>query len=247
MYKKYISLLIFIVCAALASCDASFTVPNPVNPNAIPLLNTKTNSYPLTGYVLSSFERCRDTLPLGARIIVAWEMPNTAQKQFYVYGTGTVNDTLMNIPYIPTPPPPFNKGYRLDVTIDSNLPRVVFWPNADSANVIAVGHLFLTTNQYIKNADTLSYSNFIESDDILGGVEETAVVYIKGTPLLFNKPIGNATPTHQGYNFLRGYKNFPDPSRFSSSIDSSYAKAFYLTIENDRDGTELYNPFWLKP
>jgi len=174
-------------------------------------------------------------------------MLSTAAKEFYVYGTGTVNDTLKNVPWGQPPSGPQTRGYRLDVTIDSNLPKVVFSPNADSANIIAIGHLFLTTNQYIKNADTLSYENFMESDDILGGVEETAVVYIQGSPKLFTKPVGNTSPTHQGFNFLRGYKNYPpDPDRFGTSIDSSDAQKFYLNIEDSRHNTEVLNPYWLK-
>ena len=131
------------------------------------------------------------------------------------------------------------------VTIDSNLPKQVLYPDANSDDIIAVGHLFLTTNSYIQNGDTLPPLS--TSDDVLGGVELSAVVYIKGNPKLFGKPINQIDfgKTHQGFNFLRTWNGKPDPDKKMNYVYPSFSSNFYLNIEDDRHDTEEYNKFWL--
>ncbi|MEP7234451.1 MAG: hypothetical protein ABI778_04065 [Ignavibacteriota bacterium] len=248
MYSKFLILLSLLAATALVSCDAAFDVPVPEVPKAIPLVDTKVAGYPMTGYVMTS-KRCNDTLPAGARIIVGWEILNYSQKSFLIYGSGSVEDTLRKILWA-YPSYPSRFGYKLDVKIDSNIPQQALFPDANATDVIAVGHLFVTTNKFIKDGDTLSSESFRNSDDILGGIELSAVVYVKGNPKLFTKPIKQyyLTPPdtlNQGFNFLRTWNFIADPKKKMSYIYTSRANKFYLNIEDDRMDTEDYNKFWL--
>ena len=246
MYKRLTSLVVLSLGAMLCACDASFVDPNELGtPDPVDSVqlekskwyDTKASDYVLTGLVLPNKSRCNDTLPPGSHIIIGWELPNHLPKKqaYYFYGSGTVDPNKITKGF-------WKDNYNLSVTIGSLLPKQVMSYNADSSQVLAVGHLFLINTTSLKNGDTLLYSELFMSD-ILGGVSKSAVVYQKGFPLLLGKPIGDTVA--QGFNLLRGYKGFGfDPEEMKATYESNPA-FFFLEIDKDGFDTPRNNPMWL--
>jgi hypothetical protein len=226
--KTIFNFTIFLLLGlVISSCqEASFTEVIPTPPND--LWYTAEPSLSLSGKIRDDHNGGRNPLPADARIVVAWEIPNSSPRLLYIYGTGTIANLG-------------NSSYFFKVNIGDTLPKFVL-ANTDTTNAIAAAHIFLVGDPAIKTGDTLRYE--IDWDyryQMLGGLNYIGVIFVKGSPVLAGRSPKGTKP---GFNLLLA--TWVDQKK-QSVIDFLPADARNIEIQVDDDGSSCKKntPFWL--
>ncbi len=224
LHKRFPLVFFFLFGAAISSCqNASFI--NPVE--SVPVSDlwyTGEGMKDISGAVHDDHGGGHN--PLKGQVIAAWEMPNDPSRSLYVYGIGTLSGY---------------QDYTFTIHLRDTLPKFIL-RNADTTNAIAAGHIFLVDNLGIKNGDTLRQDCNWDSLQVVGSMNEMAVLFIKGRPILLGK---NFMGSSQGFNMF-----------FATRIDQNQAVKDFVPIFNSKDieirvddsggDCKKKTPYWLQ-
>jgi hypothetical protein len=215
----------------LCSCqNASFVEPVvPVPPgNNFWYTNA---SRDITGRIKLQDDQHGGYNPLPAsKVVIAWEMPNDPSKSLYIYGSGTYSKVGKD-------------DYYFTVHLPDSLPKFSLL-GMDTTNVIAAGHIILISNTQVTDGDTLRHDLDWDNYQILGGMDNVGVIFVRGNPSLAGRKltVANSFP---GFNFMFAKKM--DPSS-QTVIDFEPAFPNDIEIEIDKDGHDCKRntAFWLQ-
>ncbi len=164
--------------------------------------------------------------PLNGQVIAAWEMPNDPSRSLYVYGIGTLSG---------------NKDNTFTIHLRDTLPKFVL-RSADTTNAIACGHIFLVDNFGIKNGDTLRQNCNWDSLNVVGSMNEMAVLFIKGSPTLLGK---NFMASLQGFNLFFATR-MDQNQRVKDFVPIYNSKGIEIRVDDNGSDCKKRTPYWLQ-
>jgi hypothetical protein len=228
----YIALLLML--GSLISCqEASFTAVDTPPPSEY--WYTGEQGLSLNGRIkLHDNGGGYKPLPANAKIIVAWEMPNTAAGSLYIYGEGTIAQIGRD-------------DYHFNVLLSDTLPKFIL-KNTDTTDAIAAAHIFLVSNLRIGNGDTMRYDfDWDLKYQMVGSMNGIGILFVKGNPVLpGQKP---RSSMFSGYNILQAKRievNPPGVPSYVTDFEPAYPFSTEIEVDDDGKDCKMRTPFWLK-